>query len=365
MSSPAPALGIGIPSASAGGAPHVRRGFVLALIASIAVHLAFMEWPVELSKSPDAVPLQATITELPPPPKPETIAAKPKPKPKPRHAAPAPPPPVAPRVIEAEPTPTEPALIDPTPEAVAAGPELPAAPVEVAAAPDAPANSEAQSPEKTLPPRVDLVYKGFWGTQGFMIGDATYRFEHSGNQYRISSVGELRGLAALLYPGQGRVESRGSITASGLQPYEFTFERSNRPQREVAVFDWEAGVVTLNDMKTAALEIPTFDWLAIMWQYYFSPPTGSEVSFSVVTTRRIARYTITREDDERIEWGQGEIDTVRWHRTSEDGRSDGYVWLAPSLRFIPVKIRYIGPRGTFEALLQSIRVDETAETPAS
>ena len=101
-----------------------------------------------------------------------------------------------------------------------------------------------------------------------------------------------------------------------------------------------------------------------MWQYYFSPPTGHDVSFSVATTRRVARYTITREDDERIEWGQGEIDTVRWHRVSEDGRSDGYVWLAPSLRFIPVKIRYTGPRGTFEALLQSIRADETAE-PAS
>jgi len=344
--------------------PPARRAFVLALLASIAVHLAFMEWPLELPKSPDAVPLQATITELPPPPKPVVVAAKPKPRPRPHTIVAAPPRPITtPSPIAPEIVPSEPPLIDPTPEAIAAGPEPPATPVEIASAavPNAP---PAEISEKTLPPRVDLVYKGFLGTQGFMIGDATYRFEHSGNRYRISSVGELRGLAALLYPGQGRVESRGSITASGLQPYEFTFERSDRPQHEIAAFDWEAGVVTLNDMKTAALEIPTFDWLAIMWQYYFSPPTGHDVSFSVATTRRVARYTITREDDERIEWGQGEIDTVRWHRVSEDGRSDGYVWLAPSLRFIPVKIRYTGPRGTFEALLQSIRADETAE-PAS
>ena len=122
-------------------------------------------------------------------------------------------------------------------------------------------------------------------------------------------------MPALFYPGQGRLESRGSITAGGLLPYEFSFERGSQRAREVAVFDWEAGIVTLHDQKTAALELPTFDWLAIMWQYYFSPPTGSEVSFSVATTRRVVRYTITREDDERIEWGQGEIDTVRWHRT--------------------------------------------------
>jgi hypothetical protein len=260
--------------------------------------------------------------------------------------------PEPPPVAQAE----APALLEPTADALAAGPELPAAPVEVAAAAPSPATPEI--PEKTLPPRVDLVYKGYLGTRGFMIGDATYRFEHSGNQYHISSVGELRGLAALLYPGQGRVESRGSITAAGLQPYEFVFERGSRERREVAQFDWEAGIVTLYDQKTAALELPTFDWLAIMWQYYFSPPTGNAASFSVATTRRVARYTITREDDERIAWGQGEIDTVRWHRTSEDGKSDGYVWLAPSLHFIPVKMRYTGSRGTFEALLDSIRVDE-------
>ncbi len=359
MSPPPSTLAVGVLpiGEDAPSRPPTRRGFVLALGASVAVHLAFAQWPIELPGAPEAAPLMATITELPPPPKP--VAVAPKPRPKPRRASPiAPPRPAAAPEVAPEPVATEPALIDPTPEAIAAGPELPAVPVEVVAAPEPPELSEPS--EKTLPPRVDLVYKGFFGTQGFMIGDATYRFEHSGNQYRISSVGELRGLAALLYPGQGKVESRGSITATGLQPYEFTFERTRPERREIAVFDWEAGVVTLQDLKTAALDLPTFDWLAIMWQYYFSPPTGHEVSFSVATTRRVARYTITREDDERIEWGQGEIDTVRWHRTSEDGRSDGDVWLAPKLHFIPVKIRYIGPRGTFEALLESIRADPDA-----
>ncbi len=162
----------------------------------------------------------------------------------------------------------------------------------------------------------------------------------------------------MLYPGKGRLESRGFITAAGLQPHEFSFERGSRDRREVAQFDWESGVVTLHDMKTVALELPTFDWLAIMWQYYFSPPTGGEATFSVATTRRVTRYTVTRERDETIVWGQGEIDTERWRRKSEDGSSDGYVWLAPSLHFLPVKMRYVGSRGTFEALLDSIRVDE-------
>jgi len=334
---------------------RVRPRFLWALIASLAVHLAFSLWPADSTSVPAPPPLQATITELPPPPQ-VVATAKPKPRPKPRRVSPIAPP--AP-VTSPDPAPVaaseEPALIEPTADAIAAGPEQPAVPVDVATSPDA---TPPLDPEKTLPPRVDLVYKGFLGTRGFFLGDATYRFEHSGNQYRIFTVGELRGLPALLFPGQGRLESHGSITAAGLQPYEFSFERGSKERREVALFDWEAGIVTLHDQKTAALDLPTFDWLAIIWQYYFSPPTGREVTFSVATTRRVARYTITREDDERIEWGQGEIDTVRWHRRSEDGKSDGYVWLAPSLHFIPVKIRYTGPRGTLEALLDSIRVDE-------
>ena len=75
---------------------------------------------------------------------------------------------------------------------------------------------------------------------------------------------------------------------------------------------------------------------------------------------------VTREGDETIEWAQGEIDTERWHRRSDDGKTDGYVWLAPSLHYVPVKMRVVATnRGTLEALLDSIRVDEPGEQRAA
>ncbi len=202
----------------------------------------------------------------------------------------------------------------------------------------------------------------FLGTQGFLIGEAVYRFEHDGSQYRIETVGEARGLAALLLHGQGRLESRGMITPAGLQPLEFAVERGSRERREVAHFDWETGLVTLHEDKTLALELPTFDPLALMWQFYFAPPTTDEQSFYVATTRRVQRYTATREALETIPWRDGELVTERWHRRSDDGKTDGYAWLAPSLRYVPVKVRLNGPRGTLEALLDAIRVDEPLAT---
>ena len=247
-------------------------------------------------------------------------------------------------------------MIEPTAEAIAAGPPAPTA-IDIPAT--TPAETAAEVPAKTLPPRVDLVYKAFLGTRGFMIGEAVYRFEHAANEYRISTVGEARGLAALFLRGQGRVESRGTITASGLQPLEFSVERGSRERRETALFDWETGIVTLHEQKTAALDLPTFDPLALMWQYYFSPPTEDQVSFALATTRRVTRYTLKREGTEKIQWSHGEIDTELWHRRSDDGKTDAYIWLAPSLNFVPVKLRVSNTdRGTLEALLDSIRVDE-------
>jgi uncharacterized protein DUF3108 len=334
-----------------------RRGLVVALALSLVLHGALSLWPAELPTNPDEAPLQATIKEMPPPPLPAPVAAA-KPRPKPRRAT-APPAPVA-APVPASASEQEAAPVDPTAEAMAMGPE-PAA--EVVAAEPAATAAEAPPPElpkKTLPRRVDLVYKAFLGTHGFMIGEATYRFEHAANEYRIVTVGEAKGIAALFIRGQGKVESRGIITSEGLQPQEFSIERGSKERRETAVFDWEAGILTLHDHKAEALDLPTFDPLALMWQAYFSPPVDDTQTVSVATTRRLGRYSITREGIELIKWPQGEIETERWHRRSEDGKTDGYVWIAPSLHYIPVKMRITATnRGTLEALLDSIRVDET------
>jgi hypothetical protein len=332
-----------------------QRAFRVALAISVAVHLALSLWPVEIGTTPQALPLQATITEMPPPPKPAAVAA-----PKAQRVKPRPAPATAPEPAPVVADESRPA--DAVPETAAAERvDSAAAPAEIPAAPE-PVTPEL--PQKQLPPRVDLAYKVYLGTQGFMIGDATYRFEYTGNQYRMETVVQARGLAALLIRGKGKADSRGLISATGLQPQEFAIERGSRERREIAYFDWETGIVTLYEEKTASLELPTFDPLTVMWQFYFSPPTADEQTFSVATTRRVNRYTITREGGEKMTWANGEIDTELWHRRSDDGKTDDYIWLAPALHYVPVKMRLVGTSlGTIEALLDSIRVDEAAAQP--
>jgi hypothetical protein len=331
-----------------------RRLLALAFAASLIAHLVATLWPVQLAAIPEPLPpLAATITELPPPPAPVIAHAKPKHKPRPAPAPPlltAPPAEASTAAVIATGDPLEPPAVAPAPETVAA-PEPTEETLPVAAA--------DQAPARELPPRIDLVYHGFLGTRGFFIGDAVYRLEHAANRYSITTVGEARGLAALFFRGQGRLTSTGTLTRAGLQPNLYTAERTSDNRQEAATFDWETGIVLLNDNKTAALETPTLDPLAVLWQFYFAPPDQDEVQFNIATTRRVYRYSFRRAATEKVALSFGEVEAQVWERASGDGSITAKVWLAPSLHNVMVKLRLSNDRGTVEALLDSIRVDET------
>ncbi len=362
---PGPALTLWRASPAARGRTRAwrpRRAFAVAFAVSVVVHLAFSFWPAAPHETPETQPLLATLAELPPPPRPVAAPSPPNPKsqPIPQRVVRRPPPVIAPMPPPTEEAPATAAA--PAPDAAPA--DLPA---ELPTAPPAPVVAEEtlppeplpELPTKSLPPRVDLVYRVFFGTQGFYIGSATYRFEHSGNRYGIATVGEARGLAALILRGQGKVESRGVITAAGLQPDQFALERGRGRKREVAQFDWETGVVALDEDKTATLDLPTYDPLSFLWQFYFLPPTTDEQTFSIATTKRVTRYTFRREGTEPIALSTGVVETERWHRRSEDGKTDAFVWLAPTMHYVAVKLRFANTdRGTVEALLDAIHVDE-------
>jgi hypothetical protein len=331
---------------------HPRAVLGAALLASLLAHLIIAALPQPSAAAPEPLPmLSATITEMPPPPAPVVKRATPKRKPKPPAAAPVltapssePAPPIADAIVQPQ--------AEPTPEAA---PVVAPAPTEEAVA--VAANDASTTPQ--LPPRIELAYRGFLGTQGFFIGDAVYRLEHSDNQYSITTVGQARGLAALFFRGEGRLSSRGTITSSGLQPNLYTAERTSDGRHEVATFDWETGVVLLNDNKTAALELPTFDPLAVLWQFYFAPPQQEEAEFNVATTRRVYHSRFRRVGVETVALPIGEVETQVWERTGGDGNMSARVWLAPSLHHVMVKMRLSNGRITGEALLDSIRVDET------
>jgi hypothetical protein len=327
-----------------------RGILLLAFAASLLLHLAITQWDVRFPDSVEALPpLTATLAELPPPP---ALAPAARPKTKPKRSV----------RVAAVPTPSVVAQAEPSVEEVVAASEVAAPDPSPAAAPlDEPVAAATEFPllPKQLPPRIDLAYRAFLGTRGFFIGDAVYRLEHSANQYKISTVAEARGLAAILFRGQGKATSEGAITASGLQPNTYSIERTSNYRRESATFDWETGMVTLNDDKALPLELPTFDPLAVLWQFYFAPPGQDDAEFNIATTRKIYHYIFHRIGNETVTLPFGEVEAQIWRRQTGDGGLEAQIWLAPSLHYVAVKVRLSNDRATVEALLDSIHVDET------
>jgi len=329
------------------------RVLAIAVAVSLALHLGVTLWPVDVDDANVPTVLTATITEVPPPPAPAVATPTPAPKPaRPRKTSPLVP--LDPVTAAAPSTPDAAPTVDVPNDATMPIAELPPVLAETQA-PNAPPTPPSI---KTLPARVELAYRVYFGV-GVYIGDASYRFEHANGRYKVATVGEARGLAALVLRGQGKVEVRGLITPAGLQPWELSVERGSSDRREVATLDWESGIATLHEDKTAALELPTLDPLSLMWQFYFAPPTQADQSFTLVTTRRVFKINVTREGSDVVEWPYGQVEAERWHRTSDDGRTESVVWLAPSLRYLPVKMRVTNTlRGTIEVVLAAIRVDD-------
>ncbi|HEX2389750.1 MAG TPA: hypothetical protein VHL33_01630, partial [Casimicrobiaceae bacterium] len=150
----------------------MRKGLVVALALSVALHVAWTFWPVDVPPDDDRTVLEATLAEMPPPPVPSSEpvpAPAVKQNPQPRRTRPAP------------------RTVTPSNETAFAAHDEPAFAADGGASAkqpeervvDTPARSTANGaaiddtvppmpPTPALPPRVDLAYKVFLGTQGFM-----------------------------------------------------------------------------------------------------------------------------------------------------------------------------------------------------
>jgi len=332
-----------------------ERALVLALLASLALHLAggsgALDWLASLYRADEPAsepPLRAVLRPPPPPvvapvpapvPAPHPVRAKPKPR--------AVPPrvdaqteiraePVAPvEVIAAEPPVASP------PVALAEAPP-PAPTIAAEAAPvDAPATAEptAPPPAVTVPKRIDLVGTLYVGDKNFMVGTGGFSLRHDGNRYEISVLGRAKGLARLLFMGEFNGVSRGAITPDGLQPSEYLEERGGAERREAVALDWEAGVLQLKDGKVVPIEAPMLDRLSVIMQFYYKPPTANEFSVRVAGTRYVDTYVFRRGDDEPLEMPSGIVTTQVWRVGYDDGSPRIELWMSPEYNWLPLKVR--------------------------
>lgn len=308
-----------------------------ALAGSLAIHAAAFFLPdVDLSTAPELPPLTA---ELQPPQRPPAQAEasklppKPKPHPDARRARTA----KAPAAVAAEP------VVEPAAETPSSAPLAePTPPVKPEPEPEPTPPVAAAPAEPILPGRGYIrfnVYKG----AGLLVGRAEHNWEFADGHYRLGSVTETVGLAALLKPVRVELESRGDLTAGGLRPGRFTTRRNGNATNENADFDWTVHQVTLGrDGSRRDLADGAQDLLSFHYQFGYFARLQEGIGMGVATGKKFDNYRFESLGEENLDTPAGSFRTLHV-RARTDSTTE--LWLALDRQMLPVKIRYTDKKG--------------------
>jgi len=254
------------------------------------------------------------------------------------------------------------------PDALPAPPEAPAPvpstpqPPPPTAAPEAqglaPAPAEPEAPPGIELPRAGRIqFAVTRGDHGFVVGRAVHRWRHDGTRYEISNLTETTGLAGLFRPVRMVQASEGEVSGTTLQPREYRSERDGKLV-DAARFDWPGGRVSYAGDRTAPLVAGAQDMLSAFYQLGRQAVEGG-VEMALTTGKKFETYRFVVLGEEKLTLRFGEVRTIHLKSGGEPGRDATEVWLAPTLRGLPLKIRYTDRNGdAFEQIAEEIEFDD-------
>jgi hypothetical protein len=159
---------------------------------------------------------------------------------------------------------------------------------------------------------------------------------------------------SVLMLGHRTQTSHGLLTPSGLMPQ--TFVESTSRKQTVLDFDWKNNVVDRNQEPAAhPLKRGAQDPLSVFFetglqlaQLHPNQTQPSQITVHVVGTRRAEDWTFKFIGKESLDLPAGQFDTLHWQRPAANDDAKGVtadIWFAPSLGYLPVRIRLAQDNG--------------------
>lgn len=205
-----------------------------------------------------------------------------------------------------------------------------------------------------LPPSATLVYTIKARQSGITLGgDASVAWKTSEQKYSI--VTETR---AMLFGKILDSSSVGSVDEYGLEPEKFNEKRFRKPE-SITSFDRKGDkkVISFSEStETYPIKGGEQDRTSASWQLVamaraagnkFKP--GSEWKMFVAGRRDAETWTFKVMQNESLSTALGQLDTVHIIKAPPPDSKDQQVelWLAPSLEWYPVRVRFSDADGDF------------------
>ncbi len=313
----------------------------VALAGSLLIHgAALLGTDIELFASePEPLRLEAELVMPPPPPGP----AKPQPVPRVKPSEP-------PRKV------AQPAV---TPSQPVAAETPPPEPADMSGKNEQNFASTAAMPERApatpvLAGNGVIRYAIFKESLSMQIGRVEQRWEFNADgTYRLSSLTETTGLAAVFKPVRVEVESRGRMAYGGLQPEQFRTLKNGKDANENADFDWGSGEVRLSrDGSVQAVAPGSQDILSLNYQLAYLGKAAEGVTLGVVTGKKYERHALDSLGEEELVTPAGTFRTL--HLRAMTNKTTEF-WIALDHHRLPVKIRFTDKKGeSFEQVATEI-----------
>ncbi|QID18291.1 DUF3108 domain-containing protein [Nitrogeniibacter mangrovi] len=209
-----------------------------------------------------------------------------------------------------------------------------------------------------------IVYRVYHGDSGLRLGQTTHTWSHDAKHYRMSSVVETTGLAALFKNFRLVQKSVGTVTPEGLRPERFSADQQGKPPQS-ARFDWAAGRVFIDrgdSKREADIHAGDQDVLSIWHQLARQPLEGIDRTLTVVNNKAASVSRIRDQGVETVKLPLGELRARHLSVRSQDGGVSLDLWLATGQHLLPVRIRITDRKG--EVLdQQAERIELGAEKP--
>jgi len=205
------------------------------------------------------------------------------------------------------------------------------------------------------PQQMELVYDLY--RNGHKLGQVTDSFTRSGTQYTLVSETRATGPLKMLWPGNIRLESTGTITPQGLRPTQFQHARSDAPHKlATAHLDWTQRSIVYqykgNSWTVEGLQNGAQDQLSQLYQFMFLPRLPADFALQVVSGRDLNDYRYVRSDGGTLRTPLGSFRTSQYQRTGQKPDEKAItLWIAPARDNLPVQVRVIEDGVTLEQRL--------------
>jgi hypothetical protein len=138
--------------------------------------------------------------------------------------------------------------------------------------------------------------------------------------------------------------SRGYLDASGIRPLYYRYQRSGgvREREAELHFDWDRHSVENHvDDSVWKMDIPegTLDRLASQLGVMLALQADkNEMAFHIADGGKLREYNFRVVARETLELPAGTFDTVKLVKVRRNAKRETYIWCAPELSYLPVRI---------------------------